>query len=132
MVKPLRAAVKWWVFLPLVPILIAIVAEYSRALFHSMGFYRIEWAAYGLEILDAFALMPYMALDSEVLARFLGPLGDPTSFPSLILVMSLPAIACCILLYGVSLVVEIVFKKPSNKSLEPTAGRCTERLKEEL
>ena len=123
MVKPFRAAVKWWVFLPLAPILIALVAKYSRQLFHSIGFYRLEWAAQGLEILDTFALIPYMALDSEVLAPLLGPWGDPTSFPSVILVMSLPAIACCLLLYGVSVVVQIAFNKPSNKSLEPTAGR---------
>ena len=128
MVKPLRAAVKWWVFLPLAPILIAVVAEYSRDVFHSIGFHRLEWVAHGLEILDVFALIPYMALDSEVLAPLLGPWGDRTSFPSLILVMSLPAIASCLLLYGVSVVVQIAFNKPSNQSLEPTAGRRDDQI----
>ena len=128
MVKPLRAAVKWWVFLPLAPILIAVVAEYSRDVFHSIGFHRLEWAAQGLEILDMLALIPYMALDSEVLAPLLGPWGDRTSFPSLILVMSLPAIASCLLLYGVSVVVQIAFNRPSNQSLEPTAGRCDDQI----
>jgi hypothetical protein len=123
MKKSLRAAVKWWVCLPLVPILIALVAKYSRELFHSIGFYRLEWAASGLEILGAIALIPYMALDFAVIAPLVGPWGDPTSFPSLILVMSLPAIACCLLLYGVSLAIQIASNKPSNKSLEPTAGR---------
>ena len=83
----------------------------------------MEWAASGLEILDAFALIPYMALDFGVIAPLLGPWGDPTSFLSLILVMSLPAIACCLLLYGVSVVIEIAFNKPSNQPLQPTAGR---------
>ena len=123
MVKPLRAAVKWWVFLPLVPILIGLVARYSSELFHSIGFYRMEWLAHGLEILDAIAVMPYMVLAFFVLGPIVGPWGDPSSFPQLILVLSLPAIACCLLLYGVSLVVEIIFKKPSNQPLEPTAGR---------
>jgi hypothetical protein len=128
-VKPLRAAVKWWVFLPLVPILIALIAEYSRALFHSIGFYRLEWVASGLGILDAVALIPYMVLDSEVLAPMLGPWGDrPTSLPSLILVLSLPAIACCLLLYGVSVVVQIAFNKPSNQSLQPTADRSDDQI----
>jgi hypothetical protein len=64
-----------------------------------------------------------MLLDFEVIARTVGPWSDPRSFPQLIFVMSLPAIACWLLLYGVSVVVEIAFKKPSNQSLEPTAGR---------
>jgi len=123
MVKPLRAALKWWVFLPLLPILIAVVAKYSRELFHGIGFYRMEWAATGIEILDAVALIPYMALNFEVIASVFGPWGDPTSFPSLILVMSLPAIAFCFLLYGVSVVMQIAFKKPSNQALQPTTGR---------
>ena len=131
MVKPFRAAIKWWVFLPLAPILVALLAHYSRELFHSIGFYRMEWAAYGLEVLDAFAWIPYMALD-ELIAPMFPPWGNPTSFPSVILVMSLPAVACCLLLYGVSAALQITFHKPSNQSLEPTAGRRTERLKDEL
>jgi hypothetical protein len=122
MVKPLRAAVKWWVFLPLVPILVALFAHYSRELFHGIGFYRLEWAAQGIEILDMFALIPYMALAFVVLAPMFGPWGDPASFPSVILVVSLPAIACCLLLYGVSIAMQIAFDKPSNKSLEPLSS----------
>jgi hypothetical protein len=61
-----RAAIKWWVFLPVAPILIALVSMYSEELFHALGLPRLAWAAHGISIFDCVALLPYMAFASAI------------------------------------------------------------------
>ena len=99
-------ALRWWIFLPFGPILLAFISKYSAKLFHQIGFYRLECAAHCLTALDAFALIPYMALDFALFGRTVGPAAPHGSFLFPILLMSLPAAVLCLVLYGVSMVLQ--------------------------
>ena len=99
-------ALRWWIFLPFGPILLAFISEYSAKLFHQIGFYRLECAAHGLTALDAFALIPYMALDFALFGRTVGLVVPHGSFLFDMLLMSLPAAVLCLVLYGVSMVLQ--------------------------
>jgi hypothetical protein len=102
-----RTALRWWIFLPFGPILLAFISKYSAKLFHQIGFHRLEYAADGLTALDAFALIPHMALDFALFGRAVGPVAPKGgSFLFHILLLSLPAAVLCLVLYGVSMVLQ--------------------------
>jgi hypothetical protein len=99
-----RRAVRWWVFLPVAPILVALVSNYSEELFRAVGLTRLAWAAHGVFILDCFALLPYMAFDSAVIG--MGSLGPYDSVELLMLLLLIPAMICCVLLYAISFMLQ--------------------------
>ena len=66
----------------------------------------MEYAAHGLTALDAFALIPHMALDFALFGRTVGPAAPHGSFLFHMLLMSLPAAVLCLVLYGVSMVLQ--------------------------
>jgi len=71
-----------------------------------MGFHPLEYAAHVLIALDAFALIPYMALDFALFGRAAGPVAPDGLFLFHMLLMSLPAAVLCLVLYGVSMVLQ--------------------------
>jgi len=66
----------------------------------------LEYAAHGLTALDAFALILYMALAFALFRRTIGLAAPHGSFLFHMLLLSLPAALLCLVLYGVSMVLQ--------------------------
>jgi hypothetical protein len=115
--KPLRAAVRWWVFLPFAPLLLGALFEYCGAVFYHVGLYRMSNAADALETLDALAVLPYMFFNFLLFHP-----ATPKSSLVLWLELGLPATLCCVLLYGWSVAAELVNRHLTRRSSQPLTG----------
>ena len=97
--KAFRKAIRWWIFLPLAPILLAALSQYSAETFKYFGLHGLQRVAQLVSILDAFVLIPYMALSFVAFGWEV-----EGSFPMIILHLLVFGCLGCLVLYGVNLV----------------------------
>ena len=58
--KRLRVALEWWVFVPLLPVLGMLWADYWAASFSMLGLGRLAWAAKAVSLLCVIVMLPDM------------------------------------------------------------------------
>jgi hypothetical protein len=93
-------AIRWWVFLPFVPVVLATLLEYWGQIFYHLRFHALLGVVGMLSVANAVLLLPYMALASAI---FHPRLDLPFWF--LALEFSVFAALLCLLLYGGNLFV---------------------------
>src|SRR6266540_4140757 len=67
-----KRAARWWVFLPLAPIVLAMLLEYWGRIFYHLRLYRLLGVVGMLSVVNAVLLLPYMALASAIFHPRLG------------------------------------------------------------
>jgi hypothetical protein len=101
-----RRALRWWIFLPLAPVLVALISNYWAEVFYQLGLHRMQRASELILLLDIFALLPYMTLDFVVFGA-----GASHATGWLLFRVSLFAILTCLIFYFVTLIVDALDQK---------------------
>lgn len=102
-----KRSVRWWVFLPFVPVLLLLVLEYWERVFYSLGLARMYSVTELLLVTDGFVLLPWFLVGALVI-----PVGVPNSPTWQIVAFMLSASLYSVMLYGAAL---LVAKKRKNR-----------------